>query len=105
MMVPVERVNAAAFTIPTDAPESNGTFAWNSTTLVLLEVTGGGRRGIGYTYADNATAELIRGHLAEVIVGRDALAIPAIRMSSPPPTTSWTSCRCSPRGWKAWITC
>ena len=36
--VPVERVEASAYTIPTDAPEADGTFAWSSTTLVLVQV-------------------------------------------------------------------
>ena len=29
---PVERIEAAAYTIPTDAPESDGTLEWDSTT-------------------------------------------------------------------------
>ena len=32
--VPIEKVRAQAFTIPTDKPEADGTIAWNSTTLV-----------------------------------------------------------------------
>ena len=40
-------------------------------------VTAGGMTGLGYTYADSATATLARDLLADVIVGRDALAIPA----------------------------
>jgi len=31
-----------AYTIPTDFPESDGTFVWDSTTLVLVEATAGG---------------------------------------------------------------
>ncbi len=42
---PIERVRARAFKIPTDKPEADGTIAWNSTTLVLVEVSGGGRKG------------------------------------------------------------
>jgi hypothetical protein len=38
---PVERLDVAAYTIPTDAPESNGTLEWDSTTLVVVHVGGG----------------------------------------------------------------
>ena len=75
---PVERVTTRVFTIPTDAPESDGTLAWNSTTLVLVRAEAGGCAGIGYTYADAAAAKLIEGKLKGVVEGRDAFAIPAI---------------------------
>ena len=52
----VERIDVSAYKIPTDVPEADGTYAWDSTTLVLVEATAGGRRGLGYTYADTATA-------------------------------------------------
>jgi hypothetical protein len=34
---PVERIGVSAFTIPTDGPEADGTFAWDSTTMVLVD--------------------------------------------------------------------
>lgn len=71
--VPVAEAGAEAYTIPTDAPESDGTLAWDATTLVLAHVDAGGLRGIGYTYADTATAVLIRDKLAPLLHGRDAL--------------------------------
>jgi L-alanine-DL-glutamate epimerase-like enolase superfamily enzyme len=70
--VPVRDVRVAAYTIPTDQPEADGTLEWDSTTLVLVEVEAGAVTGIGYTYADTATATLIRDRLAQLIVGRDA---------------------------------
>src|SRR3569832_1680747 len=70
---PLRSVRVRAFRIPTDAPESDGTLEWNSTTLVLVRVTAGDREGIGYSYADTATATLVRDKLAGVIRGRDAL--------------------------------
>jgi L-alanine-DL-glutamate epimerase-like enolase superfamily enzyme len=75
--VAIERIDVAAYTIPTDAPESDGTIAWDSTTLVLVHVEGGGRKGVGYSYADSATAALIRDKLAGLLTGQDALAINA----------------------------
>lgn len=73
--VRIDGIDASSYTIPTDRPESDGTLAWNSTTLVLVEVTAGHRRGLGYTYADRATAELVESKLAPLLVGHDAFAI------------------------------
>jgi L-alanine-DL-glutamate epimerase-like enolase superfamily enzyme len=73
---PIERVDVSAYRIPTDYPESDGTYAWDSTTLVLVEAVAGGQHGIGYTYADTATATLVRDLLAKTIEGRDALDVP-----------------------------
>jgi L-alanine-DL-glutamate epimerase-like enolase superfamily enzyme len=42
---------------------------------VLVEVDGGGKTGIGFSYADTATAKLIHGKLADIIIGRNALAV------------------------------
>src|SRR5690349_5798543 len=72
----IEQVHVSAYKIPTDQPEADGTIAWDSTTLVLVEIEGGGHTGIGYTYADEATAHLIHGKLAQKIEGRDALNVP-----------------------------
>jgi L-alanine-DL-glutamate epimerase-like enolase superfamily enzyme len=71
-------VRATAYRIPTDAPEADGTFAWDSTTLVLVEVDAGGKTGLGYTYASAAAAGVVRDTLADVVVGLDALQIPAL---------------------------
>lgn len=76
--VAVERVEVSAYRIPTDAPESDGTLTWDATTLVLVEIEAGGRRGLGYTYADTGTARLIQDTLADVVRGRDAMANGAI---------------------------
>jgi len=52
--LPVSAVRASAYRIPSDAPESDGTFEWNATTLVVVEVDAGGQTGIGYTYSDSS---------------------------------------------------
>jgi L-alanine-DL-glutamate epimerase-like enolase superfamily enzyme len=72
----IESVAVSAYRIPTDFPESDGTYEWDSTTLVVVEITAAETTGLGYTYADTATAVLIRDHLADVIRGLDAMAIP-----------------------------
>lgn len=68
-------LRVSAFTIPTDAPESDGTFEWSATTLVLVEVESDGERGLGYSYADLATARLIEDRLADVIRDLDPMDI------------------------------
>ena len=70
------KARASAYKVPTDGPESDGTLEWNSTTLVLVEVEAGGKCGIGYSYADEATGVLIRDMLADVLEGREAMDIP-----------------------------
>jgi L-alanine-DL-glutamate epimerase-like enolase superfamily enzyme len=74
-MVRIEQVDVSTFTIPTDFPESDGTLEWDSTTLILVEIRAGGRRGLGYTYADAATGRLIHDKLADVVRGGDAMAV------------------------------
>jgi len=56
-----------ACTIPTDAPESDGTAEWDSTTIVIVEARGGDATGIGYTYCEAVAAELIRSKLADLV--------------------------------------
>jgi L-alanine-DL-glutamate epimerase-like enolase superfamily enzyme len=71
--VPIDSLKVNAYSIPTEAPESDGTLEWSSTTLILVEIHGGGQTGIGYSYSDVATARLIRDKLATLVEGRDAL--------------------------------
>ncbi|HEY6986497.1 MAG TPA: enolase C-terminal domain-like protein [Rhodanobacteraceae bacterium] len=75
----ITRAHVEAFRIPTDAPESDGTLEWSSTTLVLVTLRAGGIEGIGYTYADRATAVLAAEMLAPLVGGRDAFDAGAIR--------------------------
>jgi L-alanine-DL-glutamate epimerase-like enolase superfamily enzyme len=77
--VRITRATVEAFRIPTDAPESDGTLEWSSTTLVLVTLGAGAVEGIGYTYADRATAVLAADLLAPIVRERDALDAHAIR--------------------------
>ena len=74
---PITAIESAAYTVPTDKPESDGTFEWSSTTIVIAEVTASGVTGIGYTYSSPAAAVVIREHLASAISGCDAMIIPS----------------------------
>jgi L-alanine-DL-glutamate epimerase-like enolase superfamily enzyme len=73
----VERVEVSAYTVPTDSPESDGTLRWDSTTMVLVEATGGGERGLGYTYGDVSVGKFVESKLAGEVEGADALSPPA----------------------------
>ena len=72
---PIEELSVAAYRIPTDAPESDGTYQWGSTTIVIADLAAGGKTGLGYTYADTSTAKLIDDLLKQVVVGRDAMSV------------------------------
>jgi L-alanine-DL-glutamate epimerase-like enolase superfamily enzyme len=74
----VQRLHACAYTVPTDRPEADGTLSWRSTTIVVVEVHGGGHSGLGWTYAEPGVAAIVRDKLADVVVGRDALDLPAV---------------------------
>ena len=74
--VAVDAIDVAAYTIPTDAPEADGTLSWDATTIVVVHAHAGGRCGLGYSYADVSTAKLVRSKLADVVRGMDALSPP-----------------------------
>lgn len=73
---PIGAVSASAYTIPTDAPEADGTFAWTKTTIVVVQVSAGDQTGIGYTYSHASISGLIDTMLAEAVAGHDAMDPP-----------------------------
>lgn len=74
----IEKVEVSAFTIPTDAPEGDGTFEWDSTTIIVCEIHAAGLVGLGYTYGNQATA-FVADHLAnKCLLHRAALDPPAL---------------------------
>ncbi|MFN7023493.1 MAG: enolase C-terminal domain-like protein [Pseudorhizobium sp.] len=75
MDVSLQNVTAAAYRIPTDAPEADGTICWNSTVLVVVHVEAGGKKGMGYTYAAPEAAGVASGLLGPILCGRDAFAV------------------------------
>lgn len=68
----ISKSTVEVFTIPTDAPEADGTFSWKETTLVLVRLWSGKQSALGYTYADEATAKVIEKLLREEVNGKDA---------------------------------
>ncbi len=83
----VESVDARAYTIPTDAPEADGTASWRATTLVVARVHAAGLTGTGWTYGPPGCAALVDELLAGVVTGRDAFAVPG----------SWEAMVCAAR--------
>jgi L-alanine-DL-glutamate epimerase-like enolase superfamily enzyme len=74
-IVHIDDLKVSAFEIPTDSPESDGTYEWDNTTIVIVRVAAGGKQGLGYTYAETATAKLIEDKLKNVVCGRDAMSV------------------------------
>jgi len=70
--VAVEHLSVSAYTVPTDEPESDGTLAWDSTTIVVVEVEARDEQGLGYTYAATAVAALIDAELRPIVSGSSA---------------------------------
>ncbi|MBM7485975.1 MULTISPECIES: enolase C-terminal domain-like protein [Bradyrhizobium] len=79
--IPIDRLRARAFSVPTDRPEADGTFSWDSTTLVVVEAWAGNKKGLGYTYSSASIVGLIDAELYPSIKGQDSMA----------PQSSWSS--------------
>jgi len=73
----IDALDVRAYKIPTATPESDGTLTWDATTLVYVEISAAGTTGIGFTYADIATAKLVETLLRDTVLGKDATEIGA----------------------------
>jgi L-alanine-DL-glutamate epimerase-like enolase superfamily enzyme len=69
----VTGLEVAAYTVPTDGPEADGTLAWDSTTIVVVRARCGDLTGTGWTYGPSCVGSLIGDLLEPVVVGGDAL--------------------------------
>lgn len=72
----VRDVRATAYRIPTAGPEADGTLAWDSTTIVVVEVAADDVHGLGWTYADASCVPLINDLLSSVIIDQPVIAVP-----------------------------
>ncbi|MBV9482166.1 MAG: mandelate racemase, partial [Acidobacteria bacterium] len=79
----------SAFTIPTDKPESDGTAAWNSTTIVIVELTADGVTGLGYSYANSAAARVAEELINKQILNADPFDIPALHSAMDRQVRNW----------------
>jgi len=59
-MTKLKRITTDVMTVPTDYPEADGTFAWTSTTMVLVRIhADSGEVGLGYSYTAAAAAKVV----------------------------------------------
>jgi L-alanine-DL-glutamate epimerase-like enolase superfamily enzyme len=72
------RLTAAAYRVPTEAPEGDGTIAWDSTTLVLVRAEADGQVGTGWTYGPAAAVPVVTDLLAPVVAETDPDDVPAV---------------------------
>jgi len=73
----LKSLDVSAYTVPTTTPEADGTYAWDATTMVLVQATAGEWTGIGWTYAPAACAALIREILEPAVDGLNCFDVPA----------------------------
>jgi L-alanine-DL-glutamate epimerase-like enolase superfamily enzyme len=73
----LDRLEAAVYTIGTDRPESDGTLAWDSTTMLVVQAYAGGQEGLGYSYTGTGAVDVVRDHLTPAVEGREALDVGA----------------------------
>jgi L-alanine-DL-glutamate epimerase-like enolase superfamily enzyme len=73
----VEALDVAAYSVPTEEPESDGTFTWSATGVVCVHARSGATSGLGFTYGPAACGAVVTEVLAPVVVGTDATAVPA----------------------------
>jgi len=76
--VKIEQLDVSVYRVPTEEPESDGTLTWDGTTLVVVEPSAAGVKGLGWSYGTGACATLIREMLVEVVVGSDVMDVPGI---------------------------
>jgi L-alanine-DL-glutamate epimerase-like enolase superfamily enzyme len=77
-MSTIEALDVSAYTVPTDAPESDATLEWSSTTIVVVEARCDATSGLGWTYAPEAAGKVIEDQLAKVVRGRSLDELAAI---------------------------
>ena len=64
------RLDTRVYRVPTDRPEADGTYQWDSTTIVVVEaVAADGTRGLGYSYTAAAAAGVVHDLLEPAVVG------------------------------------
>ncbi|GAA1359968.1 enolase C-terminal domain-like protein [Streptomyces beijiangensis] len=76
--IPLEQLTVSAYTVPTDAPEADGTSTWDTTKVVVVEARSGTTYGIGWTYAPLSAGALAEEQLAPAVLGSDVLDIAAL---------------------------
>jgi L-alanine-DL-glutamate epimerase-like enolase superfamily enzyme len=66
------------YEVPTDRPEADGTFAWSSTTVVVVRITADNTEGLGWTYAGPGCKSVVDNKLASAVLGADPMNVPRV---------------------------
>ncbi len=74
----ITALETRVYVVPTDAPEADGTLAWDKTTMVVVTARAGSELGTGWTYASAAAGTLVDELLAGLVTGRDAFDVAAV---------------------------
>jgi L-alanine-DL-glutamate epimerase-like enolase superfamily enzyme len=72
----IHSLDVRAYRVPTEQPETDGTFAWDATTVVVVRAYADDTCGLGFSYAAQASAVLIDELLRDVVLGRDPGDVP-----------------------------
>ncbi len=80
----------SAYTVPTDKqPETDGTAEWNSTTIVIVELTSQGVTGLGYTYANEAAGKVAEELIQKEVLGGQAFDIQSLHSAMDRKVRNW----------------
>lgn len=77
---PITSVRGCAYRVDLPQPESDGTFAWNATTVVMALAEADGRTGLGWTYGPAAAAGVIDELLARAVRDLSAYDISRVHL-------------------------
>ncbi|MEO9223853.1 MAG: enolase C-terminal domain-like protein [Acidimicrobiales bacterium] len=75
---PIDSIRTLTFTVPTDAPESDGTLAWEATTAVVVEIDAGEQTAIGWSYTAAGAAAVVEETLVDAVCGMSVLDTRAV---------------------------
>ena len=85
------KLEATAYTVPCDAPESDGTFAWDSTTIVVVEAAHGGRARARLHVRPRGARERSCATRSPAVVEPDALDGRGVGRRWSPPCATWAA--------------
>jgi L-alanine-DL-glutamate epimerase-like enolase superfamily enzyme len=73
----IEHVSCEVRKFPTPEPEADGTYEWDATTAVVVQLSSGGAVGVGWTYSSPAAEAVVSHHLADAVRGRPVADVTA----------------------------
>lgn len=71
----IDRLDSSVYRVPTDAPEGDGTLAWDATTVVVVTVQAGDLTGTGWTYGSAGCATVVDTELSPIVIGADPMDV------------------------------